>query len=99
MATVAHWTDGARRSDLDQARTTAGRQVLAAICNVTLLDALHPDFLDDYLDVLQGADIEAILRLGAYADTYNNSGDDEPIGDPGSADPDANSDDYTDPTD
>jgi uncharacterized repeat protein (TIGR01451 family) len=98
-ASPAHWTDGAKRSDLDQARTTAGRQVLAAICNVTLLDALHPDFLDDYLDVLQGADIEAILRLGAYADTYNNSGDDEPIGDPGSADPDANSDDYTDPTD
>ena len=98
-ASPAHWTNGVKRSDLDQARTTAGRQVLATLCNVTLLDALRPDFLNDYLSILQGADPEAILRLGAEADSYNNSGDDEPIGDPGSADPDANSDDYTDPSD
>jgi hypothetical protein len=87
------------RSDLDSARTIAGRQVLAAICNVTLLDALQPDFLDNYIAVLLGGDIDAILALSASADSYNNSGDSEPIGDPGYADPGANSDDPTDPTD
>jgi len=98
-ASPAHWTDGTRRSDLDLARTTAGRQVLATICNVTLLDALRPGFLDDYLAVLSGGDIDAILGLSANADSFNNSGDDEPIGDPGKADPAADSDDPTDPTD
>ena len=98
-ASPAHWTDGTKRSDLDQARTTAGRQVLATLCNVSLLDTLRPGFLDDYLAVLSGGDIEAILGLSANADSFNNSGDDEPIGDPGNADPDANSDDPTDPTD
>jgi uncharacterized repeat protein (TIGR01451 family) len=102
-ASPAHWTDGTKRSDLDQARTTAGRQVLAAICNVTLLEALRPGFLDDHVAVLSGGDIEAILGLSANADGFNNSGDDEPIGDhvnaePG-ADPGANSDDPTDPSD
>jgi uncharacterized repeat protein (TIGR01451 family) len=98
-ASPAHWTDGTKRSDLDQARTIAGRQVLAAICNVTLFDALRPGFLDDYLGVLSGGDIDAILDLSAGADSFNNSGDDEPVGGHGSADPGANSDDPTDPSD
>jgi uncharacterized repeat protein (TIGR01451 family) len=98
-ASPAHWTDGTKRSDLDQARTTAGRQVLAAICNVTLFDALRPGFLDDYLGVLSGGDIGAILDLSADADGFNNSGDDESIGEHNSADPGANSDDPSDPSD
>jgi len=98
-ASPAHWTDGTLRSDLDSARTIAGRQVLAAICNVTLLDALQPDFLDNYIAVLLGSDIDAILALSSSADGYNKSGDSEPIGDPGSADPFAESDDPTDPSD
>jgi uncharacterized repeat protein (TIGR01451 family) len=98
-ASPAHWTDGTKRSDLDQARTIAGRQVLAAICNVTLFDALRPGFLDDYLGVLSGGDIDAILDLSAGADSFNNSGDDEPVGPHSSADPGANSDDPTDPSD
>ena len=98
-ASPARWTNGIKRSDLDQARTTAGRQVLATICNVTLLDALRPGFLDDYIAVLLGSDIEAILGLSANADGFNNSGNDEPVGEHGSADPGANSDDPTDPSD
>jgi hypothetical protein len=87
------------RSQLDAARTTAGRQVLAAICNATLLDALRPAFLDTYLEVLLGDDIDAILALSGDSDLYNNSGDDEPIDIPGSADPFANNDDPSDPSD
>ena len=73
--------------------------MLATICNVTLLDALRPGFLDDYIAVLLGSDIEAILGLSANADGFNNSGNDEPVGEHGSADPGANSDDPTDPSD
>jgi uncharacterized repeat protein (TIGR01451 family) len=98
-ASPAHWTDGTKRSDLDQARTIAGRQVLATICNVSLFDALRPGFLDDYLGVLSGGDIDAIMDLSADADSFNNSGDNEPIGPHSSADPGANSDDPTDPSD
>lgn len=98
-AVPSHWEDGTKRSRLDAARTTAGRQVLATICNATLLDALRPDFLDTYIDVLLGDDIDAILALSSDSDLYNNSGDDEPIGIPGSADPFANNDDPSDPSD
>jgi uncharacterized repeat protein (TIGR01451 family) len=98
-ATPSHWKDGTKRSRLDAVRTTAGRQVLAAICNATLLDALRPDFLDTYIDVLLGDDIDAILALSGDSDLYNNSGNDEPIGIPGSADPFANNDDPSDPSD
>lgn len=98
-AVPSHWEDGTKRSRLDAARTTAGRQVLATICNVTLLDALRPDFLDTYIDVLLSDDIDAILALSGNSDLYNNSGDDEPIDIPGSADPFANNDDPSDPSD
>jgi uncharacterized repeat protein (TIGR01451 family) len=98
-AVPSHWEDGTKRSRLDVARTTAGRQVLATICNVTLLDALRPGFLDTYIAVLLGDDIDAILALSSNSDLYNNSGDDEPIGIPGSADPFANNDDPSDPSD
>ena len=98
-AVPSRWEDGTKRSRLDAARTTAGRQVLATICNVTLLDALRPDFLDTYIDVLLGDNIDAILALSGNSDLYNNSGDDEPIGIPGSADPFANNDDPSDPSD
>jgi uncharacterized repeat protein (TIGR01451 family) len=98
-AVPSHWEDGTRRSQLDAARTTAGRQVLATLCNVTLLDALRPAFLDTYIEVLLGDDIDAILALSGDSDLYNNSGDDEPIGIPGSADPFANNDDPSDPSD
>ena len=98
-AVPSHWEDGTKRSRLDAARTTAGRQVLAAICNATLLDALRPAFLDTYIEVLLGDDIDAILALSGNSDLYNNSGDDEPIGIPGSADPFANNDDPSDPSD
>jgi uncharacterized repeat protein (TIGR01451 family) len=98
-ATPSHWKDGTKRSRLDAARTTAGRQVLAAICNATLLDALRPDFLDTYINMLLGDDIDAILALNNDSDLYNNSGDDESIGIPGSADPFANNDDPSDPSD
>ena len=98
-AVPSHWDDGTKRSRLDAARTTAGRQVLASICNATLLDALRPAFLDTYINVLLGDDIDAILALSANSDLYNNSGDDEPIGIPGSADPFANNDDPSDPSD
>ena len=98
-AVPSHWEDGTRRSRLDAARTTAGRQVLAAICNATLLDALRPAFLDTYIEVLLGDDIDAILALSSDSDLYNNAGDDEPIGIPGSADPFANNDDPSDPSD
>ena len=98
-AVPSHWEDGTKRSRLDAARTTAGRQVLAAICNATLLDALRPNFLDTYIEVLLGDDIDAILALSGNSDLYNNSGDDEPIGISGSADPFANNDDPSDPSD
>ena len=98
-AVPSHWEDGTKRSRLDAARTTAGRQVLATICNVTLLDALRPGFLDTYIAVLLGDDIDAILSLSGNSDLYNNSGDDEPIGIPGSANPFANNDDPSDPSD
>ena len=98
-AVPSHWTDGTKRSRLDAARTTAGRQVLATVCNVSLLDALRPDFLDTYIEVLLGDDIDAILSLSGNSDLYNNSGDNEPIGIPGSADPFANNDDPSDPSD
>ena len=75
------------------------RQVLASICNVTLLGATPPDFLDNYLEVLLGSDIKAIQALSINSDLYNNSGDKEPIGITGSSDSDANSDDPSDPTD
>ena len=98
-AVPSHWEDGTKRSRLDAARTTAGRQVLAAICNATLLDALRPAFLDTYIEVLLGDDVDAILALSGDSDLYNNAGDDEPIGIPGSADPFANNDDPSDPSD
>ena len=47
----------------------------------------------------RSGDIEAILALSENADSYNNSGTDEPIGEHDSADPGANSDDPTDPSD
>lgn len=98
-ATPSHWKDGTKRSRLDAARTTAGRQVLAAICNTTLLDALRPEFLDTYIEVLLGDSVDAILALSSDSDLYNNSGDDEPISIAGSADPFANNDDPSDPSD
>ena len=48
---------------------------------------------------LLGDDIDAILALSGNSDLYNNSGDDEPIGISGSADPFANNDDPSDPSD
>ena len=100
-ALPSSWEDGTKRSELDSARTKAGRQVLAVICNTSLLGALRPDFLDNYIDVLLSGEIDEILALGAVADIYNNSGDSEPISSEyqGSADPFANNDDPSDPTD
>ena len=74
-------------------------KALADPARRTLLDALRPDFLDTYIDVLLSDDIDAILALSGNSDLYNNSGDDEPIDIPGSADPFANNDDPSDPSD
>lgn len=44
-------------------------------------------------------DIHNTASASGNSDLYNNSGDDEPIGIPGSADPFANNDDPSDPSD
>jgi hypothetical protein len=74
-ANVAKYTNRAYRSELEKARMQAGRQVLAAICNVSYLGA-HPGSLDLSAAVrtLAGTDISSILRVSASADAFNNAG-------------------------
>jgi uncharacterized repeat protein (TIGR01451 family) len=99
-ANPAKLRDGTRRSPLDHARTVAGRQLLVAICNETLLGSDSGMNFVDAVEVLGGCDLQEILELGGIADLFNNSGDMIDLGvDCGPADPWARSDDPTDPND
>jgi uncharacterized repeat protein (TIGR01451 family) len=74
-ANIMRYTDKSKRSKLDKARMQAGRQVLAAWCNETLLGGTSDIDFDGAFDALAGDDVKAILKVSAQADTFNNSGD------------------------
>lgn len=85
-ANVARFTNRQKRSPLEQARTQAGRQVLGAYCNETLLGGESGIDFDAAAAILAGTDIGAILALSTEADTFNNSGDSVDLGvNPGKA--------------
>ncbi|MEP5567689.1 MAG: hypothetical protein ABJN62_07645 [Halioglobus sp.] len=101
-AKVSQFLDRSKRSHLDQARMQAGRQVLAAFCNIQYLGATPPapDWLATAAATLASGDRNAILQVGTQADLFNNAGDAIPIGEPsGPANPKAPYDDPTDPRD
>lgn len=99
-ANVAKFRDGSKRSALQSARAQAGRQVLAAICNASLLGAIPPFSLASARTTLAGTNTSAILALSAKADAFNNAGDAVPsFGDPGPANSSYPWDDPTDPRD
>ena len=68
-----------KRDPLMKARLQAGRQVLAAFCNVSYLGAAEPGWMTGAQAILEGDDIAEILALGGLADEFNNSGDEEPL--------------------
>ncbi len=85
-ARVSRKTDNSRRTPVEQARMQTGRQVLAAWCNETLLGADAGIDFPAAATTLAGTDIEAILALGHFADTFNNSDTEGSLGvDPGRA--------------
>lgn len=99
-ANVAKFKDGSKRSALQGARAQAGRQVLAAICNASLLGAIAPFDFAAARATLAGSNTAAILALSAQADAFNNAGDMVPsFGDPGPANSSYPWDDPTDPRD
>jgi uncharacterized repeat protein (TIGR01451 family) len=97
---VAKFTNHQHRTSLGQARAQASRQVLAAICNKTLLGTIPSFNLTTAVQTLAGTNIQAILQVGDAADDFNNSGDQVSIGiNPGPANPKFPWDDPTDPND
>ncbi len=76
---IAHDLCKEKRDPLVKAQLQAGRQVLAAFCNVNYLGAAEPAWMDDAQAILEGDDIAEILTLGGQADEFNNSGDEEPL--------------------
>jgi len=87
-ANVTNFVDGKKRSRLLQARMIAGRQVLAGICNETLLGSDSGIDIDAAIATLAGNNVQAILAIGSIFDEFNNAGDILPLGvNPGPADP------------
>ncbi len=87
-ANVAHFVDNKKRSKLLQARMIAGQQVLAGICNETLLGSDSGIDIDAAIATLAGTNVQAILAIGSIFDSFNNAGDILPLGvNPGPADP------------
>ncbi len=74
-ANILKYKDGSKRSELAKARMQAGRQVLAAHCNQSLLGGSFSLSLSQMAAILAGTNIQAILTLSAQADAFNNSGD------------------------
>jgi uncharacterized repeat protein (TIGR01451 family) len=67
--------DGTHRSYLESARMRATRQVLAAICNETLLGTEGGLDLDAAVAILAGDDADAIAALISITSLFNQSGD------------------------
>jgi hypothetical protein len=74
-ANVAKYTNGKKRDRLLKARMKTGRQVLAAICNETLLGSDSGLVLEDAVEALAGKNVQTILWWGQQCDLFNNSGD------------------------
>jgi hypothetical protein len=88
-ASPTRFSNGAMRSDLDEARLLVGRQTLAAICNERLFGASDAGAIPQAQTALRGRDCALLGTLETQLDAFNRSGDATPIigFDPGLATP------------
>ena len=83
---IMRFTNKQKRSPVEKAQMQAGRQVLAAYCNETMLGGESSIDFDEARAILAGDDIAAMLTLNGIADVFNNSGDSVDLGiNPGKA--------------
>ena len=82
-AGISKTTTKDKRSDLDQARMQMLQQLVAAKLNAAAFDA--PSSITTLIinadAAFAGTDVALINSLAGQLDTYNNSGDDEPMPD------------------
>jgi uncharacterized repeat protein (TIGR01451 family) len=99
-ANVAHYTNKAARSALEQSKMQAAHQLATAICNWKYLGTAPSFDINGMLLAMKGTNSALILGYSDQADAFNNSGDAQSIPmNPGAANAKYPGDDPTDPND